>query len=61
MTGERQLTSHAHLTFATFHPEGERVAVPPLLLESDADRRRADEAHTRREERLRRRSERAGR
>jgi acyl-CoA hydrolase len=61
MTGERKLTSHAHLTFATFHPDGERVPVPPLLLETDADRRRAEEAHTRRAERLKRRSERAAR
>jgi acyl-CoA hydrolase len=60
MTGERKRTCHAHLTFATFDPAGARVAVPPLLLETDDDRRRAAEAHARREERLKRRAERTG-
>lgn len=61
MTGERQLTCHAHLTFATFHPGGERVSVPPLRLDTEEERQRAAEAHARREDRLKRRAERAGR
>jgi acyl-CoA hydrolase len=61
MTGDRKLTSHAHLTFATFSADGARLPVRPLLLETDQDRRGADEARARRAERLSRRSERAGR
>jgi acyl-CoA hydrolase len=53
LTGERRLTSHAYLTFATVN---RNVPVRPLLLETEEDKRRASEALTRREERLRRRT-----
>ena len=56
LTGRRQLTSRAYLTFVTADEQGERQRVPPLLLETDEDRRRCDEAHARRAERLKRRS-----
>ncbi len=56
LTGERRLTSHAYLTFATVNREGGHVPVRPLLLETDEDKRIAGEAAIRREERLRRRS-----
>lgn len=54
-TGERKLTSHAYLTFAAFDREGSHVPVRPLLIETDEDRRRCEDAHARRAERLRRR------
>ena len=54
LTGERQLTSRAFLTFVTVDKTGGHRAVPPLLLESDEDRVRADAAKTRRAERLKR-------
>ncbi|HEY3045282.1 MAG TPA: acyl-CoA thioesterase [Vicinamibacterales bacterium] len=52
LTGKRQLTSRAYLTFVAISQEGGRVAVPPLLVESDEDRRICDEARARRTERL---------
>jgi acyl-CoA hydrolase len=56
LTGKRQLTSHAYLTFATVNREGARVTVRPLLLQTEEDERVAAEAAKRREERLRRRT-----
>ena len=38
LTGERQLTSRAFLTFVTVDKTGGHRAVPPLLLESEEDR-----------------------
>jgi acyl-CoA hydrolase len=52
LTGERQRTSVAYLTFAAVNDEGAGVPVPPLLLETDDDRRRAREAAARRAIRL---------
>lgn len=52
LTGTRQLTSHAFLTFTTFVDGGRKVPVPPLLIESDEDRTRCEAAHRRRAERL---------
>ena len=57
LTGTRQLTSRAYLTFVAISQDGGRVPVPPLLIESDEDRRICDEAHARREERLKHRLE----
>ena len=48
LTGVRKKTSHAYLTFVTV----DRAPVPPLLLETDEDRRRAAEAEVRRQARL---------
>lgn len=53
--GERRLTSHAFLTFATIEHEGRRAQVPPLVEEGDADRARVAAARQRRAERLARR------
>jgi len=55
LTGRRQLTSRAFLTFVTVDRGGEHRAVPPLKLETDEDRARAEAAKGRRAERLRRR------
>jgi acyl-CoA hydrolase len=57
LTGRRQLTSRAFLTFVAIERDGGRVRVPPLLLESDDERRVCDEAHARRVQRLKRKSE----
>ena len=52
LTGVRQLTSHAFLTFVSVDASGTRLPVPPLLVETDAERQRCEEAHARRAERL---------
>jgi acyl-CoA hydrolase len=57
LTGRRLLTSRAFLTFVAVARDGMRVPVPPLLLETDEERRVAEEAKARREERLRRKTE----
>jgi acyl-CoA hydrolase len=55
LTGERRLTSHAYLTFATIERGGQRVQVPPVAEERDEDRARVAAARQRRAERLARR------
>jgi acyl-CoA hydrolase len=52
LTGQRQLTSVAYLTFVTVDRDGGRSTVPPLRLDTDEDRRRAAEAAERRAARL---------
>lgn len=56
-TGQRTFTTSALLTFVALDADGRRLPVPPLLLESEADRLAADEARTRRTERLARRDQ----
>jgi len=56
LTGRRRLTSRAYLTFVAVSREGGRLRVPPLLVESDEERRVCDEARARRAERLRQKS-----
>jgi acyl-CoA hydrolase len=53
LTGTRVQTSRAFLTFVTIGPDGGRVPVTPLLVETDQERRVCEEAQKRREERLR--------
>src|SRR3954470_17535021 len=55
LTGRRQLTSRAYLTFVAIAKDGKRIPVPPLIVESEEDKRVCAESHRRREERLRRR------
>ena len=55
VTGNRRLTSHAFLTFVAIGKDGQPVAVPDLILETDEDRRVCGEAEARRAERLARR------
>lgn len=57
LTGRRQQTSRAFLTFVAIDENGGRVAVPPLLVESDDERTICAQAHARRELRLKRRAE----
>jgi acyl-CoA hydrolase len=53
LTGKRQMTSRAFLTFVAIARDGAKIPVPPLLVESDEERRICEEAHARRAERLR--------
>jgi acyl-CoA hydrolase len=52
LTGKRLLTSSAFLTFVAVAVSGERMPVPPLIVETDDERRVCAEAHTRRDHRL---------
>jgi acyl-CoA hydrolase len=52
LTGTRRMTSRAYLTFVAVDTEGHRLPVAPLILETDADRQRAEEARARRDARL---------
>jgi acyl-CoA hydrolase len=56
LTGERQITSRAHLTFVALPRDGVRPQVPPLLVETDADRRIEAAAKVRHAEHLKRRA-----
>jgi acyl-CoA hydrolase len=55
LTGRRRLTSQAYLTFVAIAGDGTRVPVPPLLAETDEERRVCEEALVRRAARLARR------
>lgn len=57
LTGERHLATSALLTFVAIDKDGQRVPVPPLLMETDADRMAFQEAQTRRTLRLARQKE----
>lgn len=52
LTGERQLTTSALLTFVALDRDGKKLPVPPLLCESETERVAAEEATARRAERL---------
>jgi acyl-CoA hydrolase len=56
-TGERAQATHAFLTFVALDEQGCPRAVPPLITETQAEKRRFKEAATRRAARLRERSE----
>jgi acyl-CoA hydrolase len=51
-TGEMRHTSSAYLTFVAVAPGGERIPVPPVIPESEEEKRRYEEAGARREWRL---------
>jgi acyl-CoA hydrolase len=57
LTGRRQQTSRAFLTFVAIDRAGARVRVPPLVVETDEERRVCEKAHARRTLRLKRKSE----
>src|SRR5688572_13267368 len=57
LTGERRQTSTAYLTFVAIDKQGRPKPVPPLILESEDERREAREAEARRAERLKARPE----
>ena len=52
LTGKRQLTSRALLTFVAIDRDGRRVPVPPLLVETPEEERICAAAHQRRVARL---------
>ena len=52
MSGERRQTSTAYLTFVAVDKTGRPAEVPPLLLETDEDRREAKAGEARRAARL---------
>jgi len=56
LTGRRQRTSRAFLTFVAIDREGRRIQVPPLLIETDEERRVCKEAQARRAARLQRKA-----
>ena len=56
LTGRRQMTSRAHLTFATLARDGVRPHIPQLLLETEDEKRQQAAAEVRRTERLQRRA-----
>jgi acyl-CoA hydrolase len=55
LTGKRQMTSTAFLTFVAIDRSGAKVRVPPLLVETEQERRVCEQARERRAARLRRR------
>ncbi len=57
LTGVRQQTSRAYLTFVAIDRDGKRHPVTPLIVETEEERKVCDEAHARRALRLRRKSE----
>ena len=52
LTGERRQTSTAYLTFVAIDKRGRPKPVPPLVLESEDERREARAAEARRAERM---------
>jgi acyl-CoA hydrolase len=57
LTGRRQMTSRAFLTFVAIDANGGRVRVPPLVVETEEETRVCEAAHARRALRLRRKAE----
>jgi acyl-CoA hydrolase len=57
LTGKRQLTSRAYLTFVAIDANGARLKVPPLLVETDEERKVCEQAQARRAQRLARKAE----
>jgi len=58
LSGERQKTSTAYLTFVAIDKQGRPAPVPPLTLETEEDRREWADAEARRAARLKSRPER---
>ena len=52
MTGERRHTSTAYLTYVALDGHGQPLLLPPMILETDGEKRRNREAKVRRETRL---------
>jgi uncharacterized protein (TIGR00369 family) len=52
LTGERRHTASAYLTYVSLDRQGHPIALPPLILETDSEKRRNVEALSRRQTRL---------
>lgn len=48
LTGKRQITSRAYLTFVTLERDGVRAKIPPLVVEADEERTLQEAARDRR-------------
>jgi len=57
LDGNKHVATTALLTFVALAPDGSKVTVPQLLIETDQDRLALQEAHLRRAERLRRKNQ----
>lgn len=53
-SGEREMTSRAHLTFVTLESDGRRPHVPPLIIETDEQREIEQAAKARHQQHLKR-------
>ena len=60
VTGERKHTSSAYLTFVTMDAAGKRILVPPVIPETEDEKRRYAEASRRRAYRLEQRTRERG-
>jgi acyl-CoA hydrolase len=56
-TGETRHTASAYLTYVALDKSGRPVELPPLILETEDQKRRNQEARSRREVRLRERTD----
>ena len=56
VTGQRKHTSSAYLTFVTMDAAGKRVVIPPVIPETEDEKRRYEEASRRRAHRLEQRN-----
>jgi acyl-CoA hydrolase len=56
LTGKRQMTSRAYLTFVTLERDGKRVEIPQLLVSTDEEKQLQADAAVRRAEHLARRA-----
>ncbi len=61
LTGERTHTNSAYLVLVALDDDGQPVKVPPLILETDEERRRWAEAEARQQRRLEQRTKRQSR
>ncbi|OFW06269.1 MAG: hypothetical protein A3H96_15860 [Acidobacteria bacterium RIFCSPLOWO2_02_FULL_67_36] len=52
LTGVRRMTSRAYLTFVAIDREGQRLAIPGVILTTEEEKQRAAEANLRRADRL---------
>ena len=60
MTGEVRHAASAYLTYVAIDKQGHPTTIPPLIFETDEERRRHGEAKSRREMRLAERNKEAG-
>ena len=47
ITGQRRFTTKAYLTYVAIDEEGKAISVPELILETDDDKKRFEEARIR--------------